>query len=893
LIVGTPSVAIELLGPPRILRDGAQVGVDTRKATALVARLALDEDRVITRDTAIDLLWPDRPLDNARNSLRRTLSALRSAVGADVIEADRTTIRLSERVVVDVHNATPPDVSDHGHTPDTTCPSCVAPLEASLSAFAGAFMEGFSLRDAPPFDDWMVHTSDHLDRQRAALLARLIDALEAAHRLPEAADAAARLIDQDPLDETAHRRRIALLGRLGNRAAVADQFAECTRVLEEELGVTPLPDTTRLVDEILSGGAPVAPPPRSEATPLVPAGFVGRTTELAALIEALRRRSATLVVGDPGVGKTRLVAEASAVGEAKGTPAIRVPAVGGDASPPFLLIQRILSEASTDFMGTLPERAAPALEIHPDLSDLGLEPVSIPDGPVGRLRILDAVGTALDTLADGSVLVIDDLHLADDDSMAALRHLLSRRRNPWSAVLIGHSTPGVLELGDATDETLRLGPLDAESVGAMVSSHLGEPDDALAKALAERTGGNPFFLEQCLRADDPTTSVPTSVQASVERRLALLDPLAVQVLGAAAVLARPHALEVLRRVSGRSPEEAADAIDDLLAGGFLATDGITFGIAHSIFGEAVLGSLRPARRALLHGRAAEVLGSSDPVDHATVATHLAASGQLPEAAHARWDAAMDALRVRAFAAAEDHLSHAVALGHPESDAIALHLGDLAMWDGRYEEARSHYEHGRSDHLATDRVLRLAALFRRWGRLDDAERMLEGAHGPEAIAERARLALRRGDRSAIPGLVEAVLTDGTPTDPRLGATLLRLKGLADPVLDDALEALDRAAELATSLDDEDLLIAVENARARRLLDSGRATDALEPARAALELAGRIGDRHHLAALHSNLADVLHELGEVEESQSHQRAAVAGFSDVGATQWEPEVWTLTEW
>ncbi len=527
--------------------------MDTRKATALLARLALDPDAAITRDTAVDLLWPNAPLDNARNSLRRTLSVLRSAIGTDVVEADRASIRLiREMVDLDVDRTALPDVTMHDHQEARTCPACVDPLWEAHRAFRGEFMEGFSLRDAPPFDDWMLRTAEELTSRHALVLARLTDALLIAGRAEEAAEVAGHWIEIDPLDESAHRRRIELLGRLGNRSAASDQFAECARILEEELGVSPLPETVRLLDSILSGAThePVRRVPNANETlPTSPVGFFGRDKELALVADAARRRSSLLVIGDPGVGKSRLVEEAAALVAAEGMPVASVRAVGGDASLPFLLVQRTLAEALEGFSGTLPESAAPALEILPDLRSAGLYPTSIPDGPLGRLRILDAVGTALDGLLGNCVVVIDDVHLADEDSLAALHHLLGRRARPWALVLVGQPNPPTLALGDDTDDTLRLGPLGAEAVAAMVDAHLGSSDPSLAEALLGRTGGNPFFLEQCLRSTDPTTSVPSSVQASVERRLSALDPLAVQVLGVASVLRRPHPLDLIRRVA--------------------------------------------------------------------------------------------------------------------------------------------------------------------------------------------------------------------------------------------------------------------------------------------------------------------------------------------------------
>ena len=96
-------IEVSLLGPPRVERDGALVAFDTRKAMALLAHLALT-DRPRPRDALADLLWPGTDPDHARGALRRTLSTLRSAIGADLVEATRDHVRLVKgpAIAVDV-----------------------------------------------------------------------------------------------------------------------------------------------------------------------------------------------------------------------------------------------------------------------------------------------------------------------------------------------------------------------------------------------------------------------------------------------------------------------------------------------------------------------------------------------------------------------------------------------------------------------------------------------------------------------------------------------------------------------------------------------------------------------------------------------------------------------
>ena len=143
-----------LLGPPRVERDGATVAFDTRKAVALLAVLAL-ADRPRPRDVLAELLWPEHDAEHARGALRRTLSALRSAVGADFVDATRDSVSLVRsaglRVDVDAFRG----AAVEGRAGD------------AAGVFRGDFLEGFGLRDAPAFEDWQRAEADGLRRELA------------------------------------------------------------------------------------------------------------------------------------------------------------------------------------------------------------------------------------------------------------------------------------------------------------------------------------------------------------------------------------------------------------------------------------------------------------------------------------------------------------------------------------------------------------------------------------------------------------------------------------------------------------------------------------------------------------------------------------------------------
>ena len=148
-------VDVMLLGPPRVERDGATVAFDTRKAVALLAVLAL-ADRPRPRDVLAELLWPEHDAEHARGALRRTLSALRSAVGADFVDATRDSVSLARsaglRVDVDAFRA----AAAEGRSG-----------RRGRACSGGASSRASGCATRPAFEDWQRAEADGLRRELA------------------------------------------------------------------------------------------------------------------------------------------------------------------------------------------------------------------------------------------------------------------------------------------------------------------------------------------------------------------------------------------------------------------------------------------------------------------------------------------------------------------------------------------------------------------------------------------------------------------------------------------------------------------------------------------------------------------------------------------------------
>lgn len=217
---------LRFLGPPRA--DGAPIKL--RKGAALLAYLAAT-GHPHARDHLCALLWPESDQAAARSRLRRTLHDLQPL---------RVLTLEGEQVALDAGN----DVAEFRRAARSGDPGRAADV------YEDDFLQGFSLPDAAEFEEWATREREALRSELSGVLDRHSRALEEAGDLEGAVRAARRRLALDPLDEAHHRRLMALHGRAGNRAAALAQFEECRRRLQEDLGVEPDPETSRLAEAL-------------------------------------------------------------------------------------------------------------------------------------------------------------------------------------------------------------------------------------------------------------------------------------------------------------------------------------------------------------------------------------------------------------------------------------------------------------------------------------------------------------------------------------------------------------------------------------------------------------------------------------------------------------------
>ena len=923
-------IEVILLGPPRVERDGVLAAFDTRKAVALLAHLALT-DRARSRDALADLLWPDTDSERARGALRRTLSSLRSAIGAELVEATRDHVRLVKGpgIAVDVDRFR---VLRAG-----------GEVERAVAEFRGDFLEGFAVRDAPEFEEWAEGESEALRRELTAALAELASVREGAGDSTGAVRAVQKWLSIDPLHEPAHQELIRLYAATGDRAAALVQYRECVRTLSRELGVPPLTETTRLYEAINRGSyaapapvtlAPASTPPEPHVEP-----FVGRADDLRTLrgvydgIDADGR--VVLVEGEAGIGKTRLVEELLGALRRDG---VRV-LVGrayedetGLAYAPLADALRSRLLEGSDWLADADEVArGETARLVPEIAagqssggDRQLE------GPGAQTRFLSGVWDTLTVAAAGDrpgVLLVDDAHWADDATLALLSYGLRRLSGRPLLVVLTWRTPHDHPLRRAVaavsrtegGTVLRLGRLGQEAVDELVGAVRPPGGGATidSRRLWETTEGVPLLLVEYLRTIpddehwddhwDDHWPLPTSARDLLHARLDPVSETGRQVLAAAAVLGRSFGVDTARAVSGRSEEETVTALEELVRGGLVGEGERDYDFSHDLLRTLVYDETSLARRRLLHSRAADLHGT--PV--AAMARHLQLAGRDAAAAGAFEEAGQQAAEVFANAEALAHFRAALALGHPDRSGLHTAIGDLQTVMGDYPGALLSLESA----AAGSALAELPAVEHRLGRLQHrrgeyalAEAHLRAALGATRDAEVAVKAAITVDLSlAAHSSGDQALARSLAVDAKALAekasdlssccqayNLLGMLATADGDTEEALHALRLSRELAEQLGDRGMAVAALNNLALAHRARGELTEATELTAAALDLCRALGDRHREAALHNNLADLSHATGRPDEAMAHLKAAVEIFSEIGTVaEPQPEIWKLVRW
>jgi DNA-binding SARP family transcriptional activator len=892
-----------ILGPIEALGDDDRpIALGGAKQRALLGMLLLHANQVVPSDRLIDELWPSERREDALRALQVAVSRLRKALESNAKGArDRTIATRAPGYELHVD----PARLDAARFEALAEKGSRALAAGDAGTARQTLEEALALWRGPPLADIAYESFCQTEIARleelrlTALEDRLGADLELGRHSELIGDLRALVGDQ-PLRERPRAHLMLALYRSGRQAEALEIFAEARSTLVEELGIEPSRQLRDLHQAILQqdpGLDFVAV--REPATPAARTGFVGRGAELAELLAGLDdarggRGRLFLLGGEPGIGKSRLADELITrardegvqvlVGrcwEAGGAPAYwpwlqALRSLIGQSEPEALRAQ--LGSGAGELVHVLPELR----EVVPDVAAPGPQ-----DDEGARFRLFEAASHFLHSAAERRplVLVLDDLHAADEPSLLLLRFVARQMGSSHLLVLCAFRDvdpalrdPLTSALAELVREPgaaeIKLRGMSVADVAEYIQVTTGrEPEPRVVEAIHTETEGNPLFVTEVVRLlsaeegiDDEAARlrIPSGVRSVISQRMRRLSDRCQDVLVLASVLGREFRIDALARLSGLSAPELLEVLDEAMTErvvGDAPGSGGRLRFGHALIRDTLYDELTSARRMQLHRDAASALEhvySADPDPHlAELAHHLVAAAPAGAADEAR----VYARRAGDRAASQLAFEEAVRL---YAMALPLVVDDSGRCELLVAQGEAQARSG--DTPAAQRsFLEAVDLAERLQLPDQLARAALG-YGGRVIWE-----VSRDDARHVALLERALAALGEEDSPVRVRLLARLA--AGPLRD---SSFDRARRVALATD--------ALAMARRLNDEETLAYALTGYIAANHSPDFAPEQLELATEQIQVALAAGDLERVLEGREHRATALIEFGDLGGAQAE---------
>jgi predicted ATPase/DNA-binding SARP family transcriptional activator len=716
---------LRCLGQPALFAaTGEPIRFRTRKHLALLVYIAL-ENRTHRRDRLAELLWPNVSVTEARHSLATALSVLRPRVGIEALETTRDQVRLlAGHLRLDL---------DRLEAGDVLGSEVTGPLEVA------AFLDGFDINDSAEFTHWK-------DRQQARLLPVIKDALlvliDRCRRMGDTRQIerlADRMLALDELSEEAIRAKMEARAFAGDRLTALEIFEAWKKKLAEELQAAPSDLVEGMAVRLRRRGwerttlanIPNVPTDQWRGRP-----FIGRSAEyrvLYELWEGVRKGvpGHALILGDSGVGKTTLVQRLTTAAGLEGAAITRVQCYDVEREIPYSTLSGLIiglldrpgvSATSPEALAELSRAVPQVRQRFPDLPR-----ASDSHGETARIRLMEAFLEMLTAIAEEHpvILVVDDLHLADDVSVAVV-HLIMRRTQAKPIMIVLVARPGELaespqsvrlreSAGSLAIQEIHLPPLNTDETREMLSSLIlpdeAQPGRVEQRALVHAAGGFPMVLEllvqdwkvskqQCLALAVEAMTAELGVRQPagsaygkiLDRITRSLDSTTYNVLNLAAMLGRRLNDLAIYAIVDLSAGQTMTGMAELVRRRVLRDGAQGLEFVNELVRAAAYIGVPPTLRHVLHGKIADRLieqcwGGADELG-LEVAWHCMRAGRPQEATSHLFSGARHAMRGGALSEGERALTSALSQSHlsglERSQAVVL-LADILQDQGRWSD----------------------------------------------------------------------------------------------------------------------------------------------------------------------------------------------------------------
>lgn len=911
---------LRCLGQPALFSpSGDLVRFRTRKHLALLVFLVVESRRPHRRDQLADLLWSHAQPHEARHSLATALSVIRSRIGSTTLQTTRESVYLPPgRVETDI---------------DRLLSGNILPNQMTVGLEVESFLDGFDISGSPEFALWK-------DAQQARLLPALKDALLLqlgwsrrtgdSRSMEETAD---RMLALDELSEDAVRAKMEARAMAGDRLTALRLFEDWKARLSQELQATPSDLVEGMAVRLRRRGwerttSPEIPTVRTDQWRDRP--FVGRQKEYQVLYDAweLARRGQqvqVLVQGDSGVGKTTLIDRIATASALEGAIVSRTQCYDLDRELPYAALGTLIYGLldSPGLSGAPPESLAELARTVPDIRRRfpSIPLATTSQGETARIRLAESLYDMLQAISEEHpiILIVDDVHQADDASLAVLQ--LAMRRSQALRILLVVAA----RLGDARTEQQRdafaHGGLPFRSIIVEVLPLSPEDSRALLEGLApllrltpsvsvqqrivRAAAGIPMALEllfqdwaangdrsmglsiDAMTEDLAGSAAPPTFYADILARLARALPVSTRsVLNLAAVLGHRLNDVSLYGVVDLSIGGTMVAMTELVSRRVLRDSGKGLEFVNEMIRAAAYLEIPSSLRSRLHSSIADQLIAKEHEGTEglglEIAWHCIRAGRAREGTPYLMQGAKEALRIGAAHEAERALGSAISslTGQALYDASLL-LAEVLHERGRSREALDLLSANVlpvAGHSA-DRAIALAALAKQCLGIHTSETLYdELPHLEEIVVSVAS----EPSTKAMAGRAMAYIVSER-RDASLASQILKI---LEPIRHEMLDAdtfgqlvLSKALLLYNtgSLSDARALVArgVEELESRRAANlvmvqlraglgtlasgSGLYAEALNHYKQAWEIAMRLGNDHQMAMVAGNIALCCGRLG----------------------------------
>src|SRR6266851_3164775 len=695
----------------------ADASMQHQRVRSLLTCLISSPGRKLGREQIIEMLWPDLDFETASHRLDKAVHSLRQLFEPARSRPATTSLLLTEHATMllagqsqvwvdadafDALLARARASNDPGQSEQL--------LEEAMLLYAGDYLP------EERHVEWTQTRRESLMRSWIGLLLELADLRIAREAISSAIDTLDRLLAIDPTNEAAVQRLILLLAQAGRRGEAMRIYQRFAAILKQEYKMAPLQETRALYEAAQRGNQEAlsltAHPsltaaraehetqaPEPEARPAMQVGrsnqsrLVGRDQELvllrqvlldteqsrrmklagqkknasSAALESGHRVQSVLLMGDVGIGKTRLAEEMGREATRRGWTVTWTRAYIQETSIPYRMWTETLRKAMSRGLWQRQEIVRrPVYQslraLLPELEDLLPPPESSSiSTEQEQVRLWEAARALLATISESAplLIVLDDLQWADSSSCELLAYLVRQLRHQ-PVLIVGtcrdielppaHPLRSVLNdlQREQSIETITVQPLTDEQIRALIS-HLPEP---LAQRIQARAAGNPFFAEELARnvsdapdhalnassAPDLPTTLPDTIAAVLDLRLGRISSDCQRLLVRAAVLGGSFEFSALRALesgpNASDEDTLLDLLEEALQTGMLSEEGsgtrITYHFWHPLLVSHLYDGLSAGRRARLHRRAADALirlySDREQEQAAAIAYHLVNGG---------------------------------------------------------------------------------------------------------------------------------------------------------------------------------------------------------------------------------------------------------------------------